>query len=304
MPAIDLQHITATYPGNATPALSDVTLQADHETVALLGPNGSGKTTLMRVLTGLHRPQSGTVVSPTDRASLSVVFQTPAVDDLLTVRENLILAAALHGHRKPAASQRIDALTPRLDLDDILSTRCARLSGGQRRRADLARALMPSPKVLILDEPTTGLDIDARARFWQTLDAIRQEEQLTVLVATHLAEEAERCDRAVLLKQGTLIAQGTPTQLRAPLGERSARVDLRPGHDAQPIRDWLAQTDTQTNPQARWGSAGAIIPDATASLLDTCPMDHATIRVSAPTLEDAYLWHTADHAPQPSEAHP
>jgi len=297
MPAIDLQHITATYPGNATPALSDVTLQADNETVALLGPNGSGKTTLMRVLTGLHTPDSGEVIAPTNRADLSVVFQSPAVDDLLTVRENLTLAGALHGNNKHAANQRIDALTPRLDLSDILTIRCAKLSGGQRRRADLARALMPSPKVLILDEPTTGLDIDARARFWQTLEAIRQEEHLTVLVATHAADEAERCDRAVLLKQGNLIAQGTPDQLRQPLGSRTARVDLRPGHNDQPVRAWLSRSNTP----ARWWSAGAIIPNASAALIDTCPMDHAAVRVSAPTLEDAYLWHTADPIDDPIE---
>lgn len=290
MPAIDLANITASYPGNATPALSDVSLQADNETVALLGPNGSGKSTLMRVLTGLHTPDAGNVIAPTNRADLSVVFQTPAVDELLTVRENLTLAGALHAINKPAANQRIETLIAQLELTDILHTRCAKLSGGQRRRADLARALMPSPKVLILDEPTTGLDIDARARFWQTLDAIRADERITILAATHLAEEAERCDRAVLLKQGRLIAQGTPYQLREPLGDRAARVDLRPGRDPQPVHDWLSQT----NPNARWWSAGAIIPNADARLIDSCPMDHATIRVSAPTLEDAYLWHTAD----------
>lgn len=300
MPAIDLTNITATYPGNATPALSGVSLQANNETVALLGPNGSGKSTLMRVLTSLHTPDSGQVISPTNRADLSVVFQTPAVDELLTVRENLTLAAALHGSNKQAANQRIDALTPRLDLNDIINTRCAKLSGGQRRRADLARALMPSPKVLILDEPTTGLDIDARARFWQTLDAIRTDEHITVLVATHLAEEAERCDRAVLLKQGYLIAQGTPDELRTPLGQRTARIDLRPGSDPQPVRDWLDQTNTN----ARWWSAGAIVPNATTNLIETCPMDHATIRISAPTLEDAYLWHTADETGIAGEATP
>lgn len=290
MTPIDLQHITATYPGNPTPALANVTLQADNETIALLGPNGSGKTTLMRVLTGLHTPTSGEVIEPASRANLCVAFQTPAVDDLLTVRENLLLAAALHGHGKQAANQRIETLTSRLDLADIVNTRCAKLSGGQRRRADLARALMPSPRVLILDEPTTGLDIDARARFWQTLDAIRTEEQLTVLVATHLAEEAERCDRAVLLSQGKLIAQGTTQQLSAPLGSRIARVEVRPGQVTQPIRAWLEQSNTP----ARWWSAGAIIPNASTSLVDTCPMEYATIRVSTPTIEDAYLWHTAD----------
>ncbi len=292
MPAIDLTNITAGYPGKPRPALSGVTLRADRETVALLGPNGSGKSTLMRVLTGLHTPEAGRVVAPNDRADFSVVFQSPAVDDLLTVRENLTLAAALHGANKAAANRRIEALTDPLGLADILGTRCATLSGGQRRRADLARALMPAPKVLVLDEPTTGLDIDARARFWQTLDSIRATEQLTVLLATHLADEAERCDRVALLREGGLIADASPSELRAPLGERAARIDLRPGHSDQPVRTWIDACDAD----ARWWSAGAIIPNADARLIDTCPMDHATISLGAPTLEDAYLWHTAEES--------
>ncbi|RMH30480.1 MAG: ABC transporter ATP-binding protein [Planctomycetota bacterium] len=290
MPAVELREVSATYPGLGRPALDGISLSADREMVALLGPNGSGKSTLMRVLVGLHRPSAGRVVTPTDRKRLAVVFQTPAVDDLLTVRENLLLAGALHGHSTRAARERLGTLAPRLNLAEIMATRCGRLSGGQKRRADLARALMARPSLLILDEPTTGLDIDARAQFWRTLDAVRAEEQLTVLVATHLAEEAERCDRAVLLKLGRLVAQGTPDALREPLGQCVARVDLRPDRDPAPVRAWL---DTAA-PNARWWSAGAIVPNADASLVESCPVDHATVRVSAPTLEDAYLWHTAD----------
>src|SRR5690606_3306541 len=118
-------------------ALGGVSLSADRETVALLGPNGSGKSTLMRVLVGLHRPDAGRVVAPADRRSLGVVFQTPAVDDLLTVRENLVLAAALCGRSRAEAARRLDALSAHIGLTDLLGTRCGRLSGGQRRRADL-----------------------------------------------------------------------------------------------------------------------------------------------------------------------
>lgn len=292
MPALDLRNITATYPGAPVdrPALHDVSLAADRQFLALLGPNGSGKSTLMRVLVGLHKPSAGQIVAPTDRRTLGVVFQTPAVDDLLTVRENLILAAALGGQSRAAVTERLAQLTERIGLSDIITTRCARLSGGQRRRADLARAMMARPKLLILDEPTTGLDIDARARFWSTLDTIRREEDLTILAATHLGEEAERADRVVLLREGHLIADATPDQLRAPLGRRAARVDLRPNADAAAVRHRLEHAAAN----ARWWSGGAIIPDADATLIDTCPTDHASLRIAAPTLEDAYLWHTAE----------
>jgi ABC-type multidrug transport system ATPase subunit len=289
MPAIDLRAISATYPGADRPALDRVTLAADHAMVALLGPNGSGKSTLMRVLTGLHPPSAGAVAAPADRRSLGVVFQTPAVDDLLTVRENLHLAASLAGVRKADAVDRTASLARRIGLDEILDRRCGRISGGQRRRADLARALMGRPSVLVLDEPTTGLDIDARARFWSALDALRSEEQLTVLLATHLGDEAERAERVVLMREGRIVADGTPDEIRAPLGALVARAEPRPGA-AEAVDRWIEATG---RPSRRW-SGGAIVAHASADLIDSFPMDAGTIGLSAPTLEDAYLWHTGE----------
>ena len=289
MPAVDLQNVTASYPGATGPALSGVTLAADRELVALLGPNGSGKSTLMRVLIGLHRLDSGRVIAPSDRRSLGVVFQSPAVDDLLTVRENLRLAAAMTGLPRREASVRVESLADRIGLRRTLDTRCGRLSGGERRRADLARALMGRPTLLVLDEPTTGLDIDARARFWSTLDAVRADEGVTVLVATHSGEEAARADRAVLLRDGRVVADAAPDELRRPLGRRVGRVDLRAGGDAASVRDWLGHAA----PDARWWSGGALAPDAAPDLIESCPRDAASVRIGAPTLEDAYLWHTA-----------
>lgn len=295
MPAIDLRAITATYPGAHRPALDAVTLAADRRFVALLGPNGSGKSTLMRVLIGLHKPDAGEVVAPADRRSLGVVFQTPALDTLLTVRENLLLAAALAAQPATAARERLAHLADRIGLADLLDTRCDRLSGGQRRRADLARALMGRPTLIVLDEPTTGLDIDARARFWSTIDSIRADEGITVLAATHLGEEADRTDRVVLMREGRIVADDPPDRLRAPLGRRAARVDLRPGADPEAVRSWLRSHA----PEARWWSGGAVVPDAEAALIESCPMDHASVRVAAPTLEDAYLWHTAEQGATP-----
>lgn len=287
MPAIDLRGITAGYPGMEASAVDGVTLQADGDLVALLGPNGSGKSTLMRVLIGQHRAERGEVVSPASRRALGVVFQSPAVDDLLTVDENLRLAAALHGLSRSDAVVRAQELAGSLGLVELASRRCGRLSGGQRRRADLARALMGRPTVLVLDEPTTGLDIDARAQFWRVLDGVRRAEGVTVLYATHLGEEAERADRAVLMRAGRVVADGTPDELRAPLGTRVARVDLRPTGDADTIRRWVDGLGAS----ARWWSGGAVIAGARSAWVETCPTD-ATVRVSAPLLEDVYLWHT------------
>lgn len=287
MPAIDLQSITARYPGTDAPAVDGVTLRADRELVALLGPNGSGKSTLMRVLIGQHPAERGVVASPRDRRSLGVVFQSPAVDDLLTVEENLRLAGALHGLSRSDAAGRAQHLASSLGLVELASRRCGRLSGGQRRRADLARALMGQPTVLVLDEPTTGLDMDARAQFWQVLDEVRLAEGVTVLYATHLGEEAERADRAVLMRAGQVVADGTPDELRAPLGTRVARVDLRPRGNAGTVRRWVKGLGGN----ARWWSGGAVIAEARSEWMDSCPMD-ATLRVSAPLLEDIYLWHT------------
>lgn len=295
MPAIDLRDVSAGYAGSDGLALRGVTLSADRELVALLGPNGSGKSTLMRVLMGLHRPASGVVASPgRDHGfgSLGVVFQTPALDDLLTARENLMLAGALHGLRRGAARARLDELAPRMDLTAVAAERCGRLSGGQRRRVDLARALMGRPTVLLLDEPTAGLDIDARFQFWRTIDAVRADEQVTVLAATHLGEEAERADRVVMMREGRLVADGTPARLRSPLGARVARVDLRPGGDNEGVRAVRAWLDCG-GVEARWWAGGAVVADAGAGLVESCPVEHATVRLSAPTLEDAYLWHTA-----------
>lgn len=287
MPAIDLRDITARYPGSGTPAVDGVSLRADGELVALLGPNGSGKSTLMRVLIGQHRAEHGEVASPTDRRMLGVVFQSPAVDDLLTVTENLRLAAALHGLGRRDAAERAGSLARSLGLIELGDRRCGRLSGGQRRRVDLARALMGRPRVLVLDEPTTGLDMDARAQFWQVLDAVRRDEGVTVLYATHLGDEAERADRAVLMRAGRVVAEGTPEELRRPLGSRVARVDRRPAGDAQTLREWVCGLGAD----ARWWSGGAVIAEARSGWMDSCPPD-ATLRVSAPLLEDVYLWHT------------
>jgi len=193
------------------------------EAFGLLGPNGAGKTTLFHVLTGLLAPSSGSLVldgrpattsARAFRARTGVVFQQPALDSQLTARENLRLAARLYGVPAADARRRIDALLERARLADRADEPVRRYSGGMRRRVELARALVHRPSLLILDEPTTGLDEGAYRGFWADLEALRRESGLTLLLTTHRADEAEHCDRLAILDQGRVVACDAPDRLR------------------------------------------------------------------------------------------
>ncbi|GIV58435.1 MAG: ABC transporter [Rhodothermaceae bacterium] len=305
-PAVALSHVVHHYGDRR--ALDDVSLTVPAgERFGLLGPNGSGKTTLFRILATLLPPSEGTArvagfdcvrEAATVRRHLGVVFQSPALDPELTVSENLRFHAALYGLHGAEARQRIDTLLGRFGLADRAGDRAGTLSGGQQRRVDLARGLLHTPRVLLLDEPTTGLDPAARRAFWDTLDALQQEEHLTVIVATHLLDEAEACDRLALLDRGRLVAQGTPADLKAALGEETLWLEA---DDPEALAERL---------EARFGLSPRIVghrlqlshPDV-VSLLPALyeafgnVIHSATIR--PPSLEDVFLLH-AGHLLEPS----
>jgi len=187
-----------------------------------MGPNGSGKSTSLHVLTGLIVPDGGTLqldgepVQPGARAlrrAMGVVFQAPSLDPRLSGRENLQLAAALYGLRGDVATRRVDELLAFAGLTDRGGEAVNVYSGGMKRRLDLARALMGSPRLLLMDEPTTGLDEHAFRETWACIEALRRDEGVSVLVATHRADEAARCDRVAIVDHGSVIAQGTPQEL-------------------------------------------------------------------------------------------
>ena len=197
---------------------------APGEILGLLGPNGSGKSTLFAILSGLLRPDGGVIRldgreidagARALRARTGVVFQEPSLDGKLGAEENLRLAAALHRVPGPRARARIAALLRAIGLADRAREPVERLSGGFRRRLELARALVHGPALLLLDEPTTGLDAAAFRAAWDALAALRREEAVTVIVATHRPDEAERCDRLAVLSHGRLVACETPEALRA-----------------------------------------------------------------------------------------
>ena len=205
--------------------LSGVTLAVRRgEIFGILGPNGAGKSTLFGILTGLLEADSGTIrldgrplraSGQEFRERVGVVFQEPALDARLTLRENLALAAALYGVPRADARRRVESLAIGAGLADRLDEPVATLSGGMRRRAEIARALVHEPEILLLDEPTTGLDEGAFRKTWDQLAELRQARGLSLLLTTHRPDEAERADRLAILDAGRIVACDTPTGLRA-----------------------------------------------------------------------------------------
>jgi ABC-2 type transport system ATP-binding protein len=209
-------------------ALSGVSFELPAgEVFGLLGPNGGGKTTLFRILATLLPVQSGSAsilghdvaTNPgAVRREIGVTFQSPSLDPKLTVRENLKFHGLLYGLSGAALSTRIDELLSRLGLADRARDLAETLSGGLKRRVEIAKSLLHAPRVLLLDEPSTGLDPGARHDLWTYLSQLRSESRVTVLVTTHLMEEAERCDRLGILDLDKLVALGTPAELRSSIG--------------------------------------------------------------------------------------
>jgi ABC-2 type transport system ATP-binding protein len=194
---------------------------------ALLGPNGAGKSTLFQVLTGLFVPDTGDVelfgVSLRRHpqkvlARLGVVFQQQALDLDLSVLRNLVFHAALHGLREPAWLSRAQMLLEQFGLSDAWGRPVRELSGGNRRKVELARALLHSPDLILMDEPTVGLDPKSRRDLMQAVKAQVREHRCMVLWATHLVDEAEQADRVVVLQRGKIVATGSPAEVRQQLG--------------------------------------------------------------------------------------
>jgi len=225
-PVISVQNIVHRYNGRA--ALDAVSFDVrPAELFGLLGPNGSGKTTLFRILSTLMIPSAGRAVimgcDPAKdpaavRRQIGVVFQAQSVDEKLTAYENLWHQGHLYGLHGAALKKRITEILGRVGLADRAKELVETFSGGMARRVELAKGLLHHPSVLLLDEPTTGLDPGARRDLWQYLQILRDQERVSVIVTTHLMEEAERCDRLAILNEGKLVAMGTPTELKREIG--------------------------------------------------------------------------------------
>jgi ABC-2 type transport system ATP-binding protein len=282
-------------------ALSDVSLAVRRgELFALLGPNGSGKTTLFRILSTLTRPSAGRVrlfdhdivAEPHEaRLVMGVVFQRPSVDGKLSVAENLRHHGRLYGLGGRELEERIRAMSARLGLADRLADRVELLSGGLQRRVELAKGLMHRPRVLLLDEPSTGLDPAARRDFGRYLSQLSAEEGVTVVLTTHYMEEAERCHRVAILHQGRLVGVDAPERLKAQVG--GDVVVIRPEETAllqSRIRDRLGVEATVVDGTLRVERPRA--HEFIRDLVEAFPDQVRSVSFGKPTLEDVFIHFT------------
>ena len=316
-PAILVQRLSHTYPPprrrrhsrgpsqHTGPrlALDDVTLEvAPGETVAILGPNGSGKSTLLRVLATLMTPKPpgpgrvevlgvDVLAHPAAaRAHLGVVFQHPSLDDQLTARENLTLHARLHGILRDETAARVTQALDNAGLTDRGDERVERYSGGMRRRLELARATLHRPRILLMDEPTTGLDPDARDQWWANLSALREAngegEANTILFTTHLMDEADAADRVAIFHEGRLHALDTPAALKAEVGGDVITLDPAPGTDAVGLAASLGPDAAAVNGHVRIEVADG--PAAIADIAARAAGRFSRLTLAHPTLADAF----------------
>ena len=205
-------------------AVDDISFSVrEGELFAFLGVNGAGKSTSISVIIGQIKKDAGKVIilgrdtdhkMPEIKSELGVVFQNSALDKDLSVIDNLRIRAALYGIVGDEFEKKISELSEKLGFADIMTRTVRRLSGGQRRRVDIARALIHSPKILILDEPTTGLDPQSRKQLWDVISTLRKEQGMTVFLTTHYMEEAAEADDIVVLSKGKIVASGTPLELK------------------------------------------------------------------------------------------
>lgn len=239
MGIIEVNNLTKTY-GSLT-AVDHISFTVEQGTMlGFLGINGAGKSTAINMLSTLLNPDDGTATlcghrlgheDDAIRRKIGIVYQQNCLDDLLTVRENLLCRGILHGASRAQASAQLVRLSEILKLSDILKQRYKTLSGGQKRRCEIAAALMHTPEILFLDEPTTGLDPATRKDVWQTIEALRKEENTTVFLTTHYMEEAAAADQIIILDHGKIVTSGTPFELK----ERYARDKLRLFCDPQTL---------------------------------------------------------------------
>jgi ABC-2 type transport system ATP-binding protein len=266
------------------------------ELFGLLGPNGGGKTTLFRILSTLVPARDGRVQmdgGPIDRRRIGVVFQSPSLDKKLTVRENLVHQGHIYGLHGQPLRERINELLVRFVLTDRAGDYVEKLSGGLRRRVELAKGLLHRPEVLLLDEPSTGLDPLARRELGDYLEQLRDGDGVTILLTTHLMDEAERCNRLALLDHGKLVALDTPAALKDQVGGDVVTIGAR---DAAGLLERIERrfnvkpTVVDHTLHVEWPRGHEFVP----ALVEAFPGEIDSVSVGKPTLEDVFV-HLTGH---------
>jgi ABC-2 type transport system ATP-binding protein len=302
-PAIEAEGLVKTY--GETRAVDGIDLEVPQGVVyGVLGPNGAGKTTTIRMLTTLLRPDAGTarvlghdVVREADRVRelVSLTGQLASVDEDLTGRENLILLGRLLGHRTPAAKSRADDLLEAFDLVDASSKMVKKYSGGMRRRLDIAASLVVTPRLMFLDEPTTGLDPRSRNQVWDIVRAL-VDQGTTVLLCTQYLDEADQlASQIAVIDHGTVIANGTPAELKASVGQGTLRLrlmDPAQRDEADRLLSRMLYSPVTLEPEPATlslqvsdaGSASEVIAELSRSKIDL-----ADFSLGQPSLDEVFL---------------
>ncbi|MEU0431825.1 ATP-binding cassette domain-containing protein [Streptomyces sp. NPDC006290] len=307
-PAVEARQLIKTYSGDVT-ALSGMDITVEQGTVfGLLGPNGAGKSTTVKILTTLARPDSGTatvaghdVLRHPDRVrrAIGVVAQSSGADPVATGRENLRLQGRLYGLKGAGLDRRVDELLERFTLADAARRPVKGYSGGMRRRLDVALGLVHRPEVLFLDEPTTGLDPEARTAMWEEIARLAGDEGLTILLTTHYLEEADRlAERIAIVDRGRVVVEGTPDELKGELRGDAVHVELTEavGEAGRTLLEGTLGSLPGVHQvlldgrriSVRADDGGAAVP-ALLGALDRAGVKVAAATVARPSLDDVYL---------------
>jgi len=310
--AVQVENLVKTY-GDGTQAVKGISFKVDDgEFFGFLGPNGAGKSTTIKILTTLLRKTSGLAnVAGHDiehdpqkvRKLIGVQMQDTVIDEDLTGRENLILQGHLHQMHGEELKERVNTLLKIVDLEDAADKRSAYYSGGMKKRLDLASTLVHRPKILFLDEPTTGLDPQSRATVWSYLKELNQE-GITIFITTQYLEEVDRlCRRLAILDHGEIVAQGSPSELKSEIGADRITLGFENGNpEAGALKDKAKQVlgnlggitevvDSDEGIVIYAKNGGFLVPDIVRAF-DGAGIKLASIGVSSPTLDDVFLKHT------------
>ena len=294
MKAINIDNLTKKY-GEFT-AVDHISFSADKgQLIGFLGVNGAGKSTTINMMSTLLSPTSGSIAicghdtqkdSRTVREKIGIVYQNNVLDDLLTVKENLICRGIIHGMHKRKASERLTELCSIFSLGDLLNKKYRTLSGGQKRRCEIAAALMHTPELLILDEPTTGLDPSARQEVWDMVTGLQAKTEMTVFLTTHYMEEAAKADDIIIINKGKIIAEGLPHELKETYASDKLKLYCSP----EQKRAVIPMLEDQSFSQENYGicvklrSTKEVVP-----ILNRIGTTYDSFEVIQGTLDDVFL---------------